>query len=310
MSEGSEKKTVVLTGASGFIGRHCITPLLERGYSVHAVASKVSGKLMPDAQWHEVDLLDLASISRLFQKTRPSHLLHLAWYLKPGKWADSDLNFSWVQSSMELVKQFHLNGGRRLAIAGTNYEYDWDYGYCHECRTPLTFASPYGSCKNAVRILIEAYSKLHHLLMAWPRIFDLFGPYEHPDRLVSSVIRALLRDEEAKCTQGRQMRDYMYVGDVADALVTVLDCELEGPVNVGSGQPASVAQIVKTIGQLLKKEHLLRMGALPSRAGDRPLVVADVERLTTEVGWKPRYSLEMGLNLTIDWWRAHHQGGH
>lgn len=309
MSAGSERKTVVLTGANGFIGRHCITALLDRGFSVHAVASKVSDELSPDVQWHEVDLLDLTSISGLFQKTQPTHLLHLAWYLKPGRWADSDLNFSWVQSSLEMVKHFNMSGGRRIAIAGTNHEYDWDYGYCHEFRTPLVYASPYGSCKNALKILIEEYSKLHHLSMAWPRIFDLFGPHEHPDRLVPSVIRALLRDKEAKCTQGRQIRDYLFVRDVADALVTLLDCELEGPVNIGSGQPVSVAQIVQAVGQLLKKEHLLRLGALPVRSGDRPLVVADVERLTTAVGWRPRYTLNEGLDLTIDWWRTHLQGG-
>lgn len=91
--------------------------------------------------------------------------------------------------------------------------------------------------------------------------------------------------------------------------MTLLDCELEGPVNIGSGQPVSVAQIVQAVGQLLKKEHLLRLGALPVRSGDRPLVVADVERLTTAVGWRPRYTLNEGLDLTIDWWRTHLQGG-
>lgn len=304
----SEKRTVLLTGANGFIGRHCIEPLLKRGYCVHGVVSKLPKAQNSDIRWHEADLLDVTSIPNLIRKVQPSHLMHLAWYLTPGKWADSDLNFSWVQSSLELVKQFSLEGGERIAIAGSSYEYDWDYGYCNEFRTPLAFASPYGSCKSALRILLEEYSRLHGISMVWSRIFDVFGPHEHPDRLVSSVIRSLLGGDEAKCTHGGQFRDYLLVHDVADALVTLLECGVEGPVNIGSGQPISVAQMVHTIGQFLEKENLVRMGALPSRSSDRPLVVADVERLTKEVGWKAQYSLKEGLDLTIDWWRAKLKG--
>ncbi len=304
---GSNKKTVILTGATGFIGCHCIKPLIDRGYRVHAVASKIPSAPVKDVQWHEADLLDLTSIPNLLRKTKATHLLHLAWYSEPGKYVNSDLNFSWFQSSLELVKQFTQTGGKRIAIAGSSFEYDWKYGYCSEIRTPLAFDSPYGSCKNALRILVEEYTKLHCISAVWPRIFFLYGPHEHPDRLVSSVMIALIRGDEAKCTHGRQIRDYMLVHDVADALVTLLDNDVEGPVNIGSSQPISVRQLVQTIGQLMQREDLLRFGAIPTRVNDLPLVVADVERLTSAVGWKPQYSLKEGLMLTADWWRAHMQ---
>jgi nucleoside-diphosphate-sugar epimerase len=301
-------KTILLTGATGFIGRHCMTPLLKRGYHVHAVGSKLENSRRADVVWHEADLLDHTVLPGLIDAIRPTYLLHLAWYVPPGKWADSDLNFSWVHASMELLKQFHRQGGQRVAVAGSSFEYDWHYGYCSETSTPIAYTSPYGSCKNALRIMVEEYAKLHQISSVWPRIFFVYGPHEHPDRLISSVIRSLLQREEAKCTHGQQIRDYLFVQDVADAIVAVLDSAVTGPINIGSGQPIAVAQLVRTVGKLLQREQYIRLGALPSRPSDLPLVVADVTRLRTEVGWIPAFGCEEGLGLTIEWWRE--QIGH
>jgi nucleoside-diphosphate-sugar epimerase len=134
-------------------------------------------------------------------------------------------------------------------------------------------------------------------------VFFLYGPNEHPDRLVSSVIRSLLQGQEARCSHGRQIRDYLHVQDVADAIVSVLDSSVEGPINIGSGTAVTLRDIIVTIGRTLGREDLIQLGAIPSRANDAPLVVADIERLTTEVKWQPSYSLEAGLAHTIDWWR-------
>jgi nucleoside-diphosphate-sugar epimerase len=296
-------KTVLLTGATGFIGHHCIVPLLKRGYAVHGVVSKSEHIKQTGVIWHEANLLDHTVLPNLIKTVRPSHLLHLAWNVAPGKWANSDLNFSWVHASMELLKQFHKEGGQRVAMAGSCYEYDWNYGYCTERYTPLGQTSSYGSCKTALRIMMEEYARLHKISSVWPRIFFVYGPYEHPERLISSVICSLLRKEEAKCTDGQQMRDYMFVQDVADAVVAVLDSVVTGPVNIGSGQPISVSEFVGLVGKLLQREEYIRLGALPSRPSDLPLVLADVTRLKTEVGWKPSVSREEGLKRTIRWWK-------
>jgi nucleoside-diphosphate-sugar epimerase len=298
-------KTILLTGASGLIGSHCIAPLIQRGYKVHAVATKLPQVQPEDSVvWHAADLLDESSIPQLLRRTQPSHLLHLAWYLESGKWSDSELNFSWVQASMTLLRNFREVGGKRVAVAGSSYEYDWTYGYCHETRTPLAHTSAYGTCKNALRVLVEEYASLHHISATWPRIFFTFGPRERQDRLVPSVILALLQRRVADCTHGRQIRDYLYVQDVADAIVSLVDSDVEGAVNIGSGQPISVSQIVTLIGDMLNGAELIRLGALPSRESDQPLVVSNVEKLTTKLAWQPKYPLKEGLALTIDWWRT------
>jgi len=298
-------KKVLVTGASGFIGHHCIAPLLGLGYEIHAVSSQGRDVVQTDIEWHQADLRDQRQIVALLTNTKPTHLLHLAWDMAPGKYVDSPENIAWVQGSLELVRQFSEQGGKRVVIAGSSFEYDWNYGYCSEFITPKAPSSLYGACKNALHQLVAAYVNVSGLSLAWGRIFFLYGPREHPSRLVSSVIRSLLLGEPARCSHGKQIRDYLHVQDVADALVTLLHSEVQGPINIASGQPVALREIILQIGQQLQRLDLLQIGAIPARANDLPLVVADIHRLTTEVGWQQKYDINAGLDHTIQWWKEY-----
>lgn len=301
-------KRVLLTGASGFIGRHCITPLHERGYEVHAVSRSPREPDGSGAVWHAADLLDTAAGRDLIGRVEPTHLLHLGWYVVPGKLITAPENFDWVTASFDLVRRFREAGGSRLAICGSGYEYDWAHGYCTENLTPCTPNTVYGACKNALHEMVRAYAGQAGLSLAWPRVFFLYGPGEHPDRLVASVIRALLCGQPAPCSHGQQIRDYMHVQDVADGLVAVLDSDASGAVNVCSGAATALRDIVLTIGRLAGAPELIRLGALPARANDAPLVVGSNARVSA-LGWKPKHDLESGLGQTIDWWRGQGRTG-
>lgn len=267
------------------------------------MSSKAVSGAETSAVWHQADLFDGTSSERLMEKVKPTHLLHLAWYVVPGKLISSELNFEWVRSSIELLKLFQRYGGQRVVIPGSSYEYDWSYGYCHETRTPTVPNTTYGACKHALDVMAQAFCRSHQLSYGWPRLFFLYGPNEHPDRLVSSVIRSVLRGQEARCSHGKQIRDYLHVQDVADAIVSILDSTVEGPINVGSGTAVTLRDMIVTIGRMLGRDDLIKLGAIPSRANDAPMVVADIERLTTEVKWQPRYTIEAGLTHTTEWWR-------
>lgn len=297
-------KKVFLTGATGFIGYHCVEPLLARGYEVHAISSKARQTDSRGVHWHQTDLLQTGNAKTLLTEIEPSHLLHLAWFVVPGKLITAPENFAWVRASMELVQQFAELGGQRLTVCGSGYEYDWNYGYCSERLTPAVPNTVYGSCKQALNLLVQAFATHVGLSAAWGRVFFLYGPNEHPQRLVSSVIRALLKNEPAKCSHGRQIRDYMHVQDVADGLVGLLDSPATGVVNVSSGQATTLREIVLTVGRILERPELIQLGAIPARANDTPLVVGENQRLISEVGWKQQYELESGLKQTIEWWKG------
>lgn len=295
-------KQVLLTGAAGFIGRHCLTPLRERGYEVHAVSSRqVSSQASSGIRWHQADLLDTAQSRQLLADVRPSHLLHLAWVTKPGQYWTSPRNLDWVRATIALMQLFGEQGGQRVVMAGSCAEYDWKYGYCDERLTPCVPATFYGASKHAMRLLLEAWTASHGVSSAWGRLFFLYGPHEPESKLVSSVIRALLRNEPARCTAGEQVRDYLHVTDAAAAFVALLDAPVTGPVNIASGRPMTVKALAELIADKLGKRHLLEFGALPTRAGEPPVIYADTGRLRQEVGFHPNFDLDTGIAQTIDW---------
>jgi nucleoside-diphosphate-sugar epimerase len=188
-------------------------------------------------------------------------------------------------------------------MGGTCAEYDWKYGYCSEFVTPRNPDTPYGICKKALQEIVNSYSETTNLSSAWGRIFFPYGAYEYPNRLVSSVILSLLKGEPARCSHGNQIRDFLYVQDVADAFVALLESEVTGAVNIGSGQPIAIKDVVYKIADVIGRSDLIQLGAIPSPPKETPLLVADVTRLSNEVGYFSQFDFETSLMETVDWWK-------
>ncbi len=305
---------VLITGATGFIGQQCL-PLLEQSdFEIHAITSGNSNPSNAprfSCVWHNVNLLDDSQIAGVIKEVQPSYLLHLAWYSEPGLYWDAIENFHWLKASLSLVQEFVQHGGKRCVVAGSCAEYDWDHGFCSELVTPCRPATLYGTCKNSLHTLLEAFSRKTGLSTAWARIFFMYGPNEHPARLVSSVIRSLLKNEVAKCSHGEQIRDYLHVHDVARALVEVLFSDVQGPINIASGEPVALKELVHNVGHIIGNDSLIRLGEIPASPGEPPLITADVRRLTEEIGWQPKFNLHSGLEHTVNWWKNNEkEGGH
>lgn len=301
-------KSVFVTGASGFIGRHTLQRLSAESDQVHAVYRSQKPDIdIENLTWHQLDVLDAAGVEELLKQTSPSHLLHLAWYLEPGKYGNSPINMEWVESGLHLVRLFSELGGKRVVCAGTCFEYELDYGFLSENRTPRVPNQFYGLSKKNLSETLAGYAELTGLSFAWGHVFYVYGPHEYPQRLVASVIRSLLMDKPAKCSSGEQMKDYLHVQDVADAFVSLLMSDVTGRVNIGSGKAVPVKDLVLKIGEILDKSDQIELGAFPDREGEPPVVMADVRRLTEEVGWTPEFDLENGIKDTIEWWEADFQ---
>jgi nucleoside-diphosphate-sugar epimerase len=307
------RRVVLVTGAGGFIGRWSVPRLLADGYEVHAVAARVPGREPPaqlsGAAIHHVDLLREDAADALMRDVRPSHLLHFAWIATPGEYWTSPDNRLWLDASRRLLQSFAGTGGVRAVMAGSCAEYDWSRsGVCTERGTALAdeagvAPTPYAECKIEMQRALAAFGRDRGVATAWGRIFFQFGPDEHPDRLVASVIRNLLAGREAPCTHGRQIRSFLHVADVGAAFAALLDSETEGPVNVGSPARISVAGLLQEIAAQIGRPELLRLGARAAPPSEPPLLVPDVVRLYGEVGWRPQFDLPHAVADTIAWWR-------
>ena len=185
-------KRVLLTGASGFIGRHCLRPLQARGFEVHAVSRTAPTGDDSGAVWHSADLLQPGAAAALLATVQPTHLLHLAWFVVPGKLITAPENFDWVRASFELVRDFADAGGKRLAVCGSGYEYDWSYGYCSERLTPAVPNTVYGACKHALNLMTAHLCRHRELSLG-------LGPASSSSTVPTSIRIGWSRPSSCRC---------------------------------------------------------------------------------------------------------------
>lgn len=306
-------KRVLVTGAGGFIGRSSIAPLKRMGFEVHAVFSGAAPGPIPTALsgafTHVADLLSERDVDVLLKRVAPTHLLHFAWIATPGIYWHSADNFRWLAASQNLLQGFRALGGIRAVMAGSCVEYDWSKAsVCNETSSPMadesTATTPYAAAKIALQKALAQFAREEHLSSAWGRLFFQFGPHEHPDRLVPSVIRHLLVNQEALCTHGRQIRSFLHVADVGAAFAQLLESDVQGPVNIGSDERIALADLIDRIALEIGRPDLVRLGARSAPTDEPPLLVPDVHRLRDEVHWRPQFSLNEGLRDAIGWWRG------
>lgn len=264
----------------------------------------IEDRLKSAVLWHRINLLDPAVCAEAIATIRPTDLLHLAWIATPGVFWNSSENLRWLVSSIELVQAFCKQGGRRVLGIGTCAEYEWGHDTCVEASTPLKPSTIYGRCKLSLALATEAVAEANGISAAWARLFFPYGPGEPADRLIPSVIRGLLRRERVSCTHGRQIRDFVFVEDVADALVTLLESSAIGSFNVGSGEPSSLRDVVSIITARLGHPELIQFGSRPTPPNDPDQLVADIGRLQRELGWRPKISFEQGIDRTIAAYRS------
>ncbi|OEJ66685.1 NAD-dependent epimerase/dehydratase family protein [Magnetovibrio blakemorei] len=288
---------VLVTGASGLIGKPAVRALVDQGLDVHAVARTVAERPI-GVTWHACDLLVPGAAEALAHDVQATHLLHLAWVTEHGQFWNAPQNANWQGASKRLIEAFQANGGKRVLMAGSCAEYDWTDladGVCREGITPMKPHTLYGQSKLETLEWLADFAAKSALSYAWGRVFLLFGEGENDKRLVPSVASALAQRRVAKCSSGTQIRDFMDARDIGSAFAALLMSDVQGAVNVASGEDRTIGEVVSLLGEISGHPELVHLGALPDRADDPRKLVASVERLRLEVGFKPKHDLRESL---------------
>ncbi|EJN14440.1 nucleoside-diphosphate-sugar epimerase [Bradyrhizobium sp. YR681] len=288
-------KRVLVTGASGFIGRALVPALLGRGFEVHGVARTLQPG-SAGATWLPADLLTEAGRAHALSASRPTHLVHLAWEARPGRYREDPVNRLWAAASIDLLARARADGVARILGIGSCLEYGSQDGPCGEftaCR-PTTL---YGQAKLRT---CEAYIAAG---AAWGRVFVPFGPHEPEARLIPSLIRTLRAGQTFDCSHGQQLRDFVYVDDIAQQIAAVLDSNLTGIVNLASGEVRSLHSVIAHVADRLGARHLVRFGGVDAAGVDaEPVIAADVRRLRRVTAGLPAIGFAEGAARSVAWW--------
>ena len=298
---------VLVTGATGFVGRHALPALAGGDAEVHAVA-RSTGPAAAGVTWHEADILDRAATRALVDRVRPTHLLHTAWFVEHGAFWSSPANVDWVAATLDLARHAAEAGCGRFVGVGTCVEYDWsDGGLGLRAESdPLAPAHLYGVAKNAARAVLEALAKQAGIGFAWGRLFHLFGPGENTRRLVASLFEALREGRPAELASGRPVRDFLCTVEAGRALAALCLSQVSGPINIASGEGIAIADLARAVAAIAGRSDLLLLGARPDPAGEAPRMVADIARLRHEVGFVPSASRQEWLERL---WRQRSEDG-
>ena len=294
----------VISGGGGFIGSRVVRRFVSAGWDVIAVLRPGSSRwriagVVDQIEIVEVDLLEAGGVVESVSRGADV-FVHAAWDTKPGRYLGASSNVDYAAAGVALLQGLGRCACRKFIGLGSCQEYAPSSEPLTE-DGPLAPRVPYAKAKAGLGMIVETCSETKRLTAAWLRIFNVYGPGENEKRLVPYVIRRLLADEPADVTSGDQVRDYLHVDDVASAVFHLAVSDVSGAVNVGSGTPVRVRQVVEELVELLGGEHLVRFGERKSQPGELPFEVADNRKLLT-TGWKQRFTLREGLSDTVGWW--------
>jgi nucleoside-diphosphate-sugar epimerase len=296
-------KKVLVTGGNGFIGQFVVPKLINKGYEVITLSRNKCTANNQNYVNLECNIHDINRVERIFKNYKPSFLVHLAWITEPGKFWESKGNLSYVISSLALYRAFAESGGQRVISAGTCAEYMETESACSEKETSLSPNTFYGIAKLSLYQLQSAYFERMAVSSAWGRIFYCYGINENEKRLVPSIIQNCLQGKCIKIKSKNKLIDILYIKDIADAFVHLLESDYQGSINIASGYSISVGDLAIKIARKLNAVNCIEFKTENTGCTEFNNL-AETNILNKTVNWIPEYTLEQGLDENIDWWKA------
>lgn len=300
--------TALVTGASGFIGSHLVRRLVREGLAVHALCRAGSDlsrlqDVMPRLRIHEADVLDFEGLVAAIRSARPDYVFHLggASVVAGAAPVAKDLVEVNLLGTVNLLDACESVDYRCLVQTGDAFEYGLKTGPLKEsdvCR-PDTL---HGITRLGATLYAQARARNLGRPIVTLRLFSVYGPRDHPRRLVPRVIAGALAGTPIALSRPEIARDWVYVDDIVDLYMEAsrMPARLAGGVfNAGSGRSSCIADVVETVLRLTGSNAEARWGAFPTAAHDAGCWVADMRQTFDAFVWRPRIALEEGLERTI-----------
>ncbi len=275
--EGTQARSILVTGGTGFVGRHVVKHLLDSNFRIVLLTrARERCSILPDSR-----IAEIRTTADLFSETLEgltnlvsgcSTLIHCAWCTDRSDYQTSHLNANCLEGTIRLAQAFSSSGGIHFVGLGTCAEYDYSDGTV-TLSTPLRPTSLYAACKASAFFVLENLFAQRGVNFTWCRLFYLFGDGERPDRLIPTVRRHLEEGTPVPLTDGTQIRDFLDVREAARLISEVAMACHNGPVNICSETGISVRALVESIADEYGRRDLLKFGARSMNRYDPPCII-------------------------------------
>ena len=298
---------VLVTGGAGFIGSNVADRLIEEGHHVVVLDDLSSGKreqVPAAANFYQMEL-DGRWLDRVVEREKPEAVCHLAAQISVRRSVEDPVFDARVNilASIGLIEACRVHGVKRFIFTSTGGAI---YGEADQIPTPETYpaapVSPYGTSKLSVEHYLHCFRELYGFSSAALRLANVYGPRQDPHGeagVVAIFSKALLEGRAATINgDGRQTRDYLYVGDVVEAFARALAGDVQGSYNVGTGTETDVRELHEVIARAAGSSAAAEYG--PARPGEQKRSCLDASRIRAELGWEPKVELSAGIGATVE----------
>lgn len=297
-SIGLKDKKIVVVGGNGYLGSFLVKALKEQGANVFILSNNCEAS---DTQF-TVDITNFDETHKVIQHIKPAIVYHLAANIS------RDRDFSIYENMAAVNVQGTLNVLRALEdidahfiFTSTSEIYGNNTSPFHENQIPKP-VSPYSLTKISAELLIETYCNNHSKKFTNLRVFNFYGEHMPESFFIPQMIKSLKRGEDFNMTKGEQVRDFLYVGDVVDALIlSAKSCDAFGEtMNVCSGKGTQLSQLAEAVNVTMNTKAKIILGAIPYRDSEVWEMIGDQSKIKKITGFEPKTSIEEGIEIVIN----------
>lgn len=303
-------KTILVTGAAGFIGSNLIRKLISLDNKVHIFVKKSTNlwrikDIINQVKIHNISLTNLKQIEKSVKHFKPEIIYHLAAHGSYPQQIDPPTIIKTnILGTANLITALNSINYKCFVNTGSSSE----YGFKNKPMKETDLLAPesfYAATKATSTYFCQVIAKNFARPIITLRPFSVYGPYEEPTRLIPTVIKNIIISKPVLLTSKTAKRDFIYVEDFVNCYLKIpqlINKKLYGQVfNVGTGKQYSNEDIVKTVRQILKKKVIIRKGAYKNRTWDSDYWVGNISKAKRLLHWKPEHSLKEGLRKTVSW---------
>lgn len=302
---------ILITGGAGFIGANLTRRLVDKN-KIHLFLKPTTNlwrlkDIISKLTIHNQDLTDFKNLTKTVHKIKPDIIYHLATH---GAYSTQTDPIQMINTNLKTTANLILALDEIDYKCFVNTGSSSEYGFKTKPMKEDDLLEPnsfYAATKASGTYLCQVLARSQKKPIITFRPFSVYGPYEEGTRLIPTVILNILHNQPVKLTVNLAKRDFIYVEDLIDCyllLAKKINKKIYGEVyNAGTGKQYSNGEIVETIKNLTKKKVKILKGAYQNRTWDTSFWVADISKITKDIGWKPKYTLEKGLEKTINWFK-------